>query len=91
MTVLQAWLLIGVPVLFAAIVLFTSRSQSLGTLGVLVTLAGAVAMTTVDRASGAALGVVAVLLYSTGGAGRGAVTGNDPVRGTAATTDANSA
>lgn len=92
MTVMQAWLLIGVPVLFAGIVLYTARSSVLGSLGVLVTLAGAVAMTTVDRASGVVLGVVAVLLYATGRAGRGAVLGDDPVRGRGGATraDANS-
>lgn len=80
MSTVQAWLLIGVPVLFVGVVLFTARSRALGVLGVLATLGGAVAVAAVDRASGAVLGVVAVLLYATGRAGDGAVVGADPVR-----------
>jgi hypothetical protein len=78
--VVQVWLLIGVPVLVTALALFTARSPALGPVGVLVALGGAVAIATVDRASGAVLGVIAVLLYAAGSAGRGAVTGDDPVR-----------
>ena len=80
MTVMQVWLLIGVPVLFGALALYTARSPALNALGVLVALAGAVAVTAVDRASGAVLGVLAVLLYAAGSAGRAAVVGDDPVR-----------
>ncbi|HEX6257473.1 MAG TPA: hypothetical protein VFZ70_16810 [Euzebyales bacterium] len=80
MNVLQVWLLIGVPVLFVALALFTARSPVVGSLGVLVALGGAVAVSIVDRASGAALGVIAVLMYAAGSAGRGAATGDDPVR-----------
>lgn len=90
MSTVQAWLLIGVPVVFVGVVLFTTRSRALGVLGVLVTLGGAVAMAAVDRASGAALGVVAVLLYATGRAGDGAVVGADPVRGRAGAPDTSS-
>jgi hypothetical protein len=78
--VVQVWLLVGVPVLFIALALFTARSPVLGPLGVLVALGGAVVVTTVDRASGAALGVIAVLFYAAGSAGRGAANGDDPVR-----------
>lgn len=80
MTVVQVWLLIGVPVLAIGLALFTARSRWLGALGVLVVLAGAVAVALVDRASGAVLGVVAVLMYATGTAGQGAVVGDDPVQ-----------
>jgi len=80
MSVVQVWLLIGVPVLLGAVALYTARSAALSALGVLVALAGAVAVTTVDRASGAVLGVLAVLLYAAGSAGRAAVVGDDPVR-----------
>lgn len=80
MSVVQVWLLIGVPVLFGAGALYTARSPALSALGVLVALAGAVAVTTVDRASGAVLGALAVLLYAAGSAGRAAVVGDDPVR-----------
>ena len=81
MSVVQVWLLIGVPVLFGAVALYTARSSALNALGVLLTVAGAVAVTTVDRASGAVLGVLAVLLYAAGSAGRAAAVGDDPVGG----------
>lgn len=81
MSVVQVWLLIGVPVLFGALALYTARRPALNALGVLLTLAGAIAVTTVDRASGAALGVLGVLLYAGGSAGRAAAQGDDPVRG----------
>jgi len=80
MSVVQVWLLIGVPVLVGAVALYTARSAALSALGVLVALAGAVAVTSVDRVSGAVLGVLAVLLYAAGSAGRAAVVGDDPVR-----------
>jgi hypothetical protein len=44
--VVQVWLLVGVPVLFIALALFTARSPVLGPLGVLVALGGAVVVTT---------------------------------------------
>ncbi|HSJ43477.1 MAG TPA: hypothetical protein VK923_02190 [Euzebyales bacterium] len=81
MSVVQVWLLIGVPVLLGAVALYTARSPALSALGVLLTLAAAVGVTAVDRASGAVLGVLAVLLYAAGSAGRAAVVGDDPVRG----------
>ncbi|CAN5899867.1 hypothetical protein BH23ACT10_BH23ACT10_10370 [soil metagenome] len=91
MSVVQVWLLVGVPVLVAALALFTARSSVLAPLGVLAMLAGAVAVASADRASAAVLGVIAVLLYATGGAGRAAVAGNDPVRGTGTVEETNSA
>lgn len=81
MTVVQVWLLIGIPVLLAAITLFTARSQALHALGAVVALGGAAAVAAIDQASGAVLGVFGVLLFAAGSAGRGAVTGDDPVRG----------
>jgi hypothetical protein len=80
MSVVQVWLLIGVPVLLAAFALYTARSPALNAVGVLVALAGALVVTAFDRASGAVLGVLAVLLYASGDAGRAAVDGDDPVR-----------
>ena len=79
MTVTQGWLLIGVPSLVAGVVLYTTRSPRLGAAGLLVLIAGSVALVTVDRAWGAALGAVAVLLYAAGRAGRGGAAGPDPV------------
>lgn len=80
MTIVQVWLLVGVPVLVIGLALYTARSRWLGALGVLVMLAGAIAVAPVDRASGAVLGVFAVLMYAAGTAGEGAVVGDDPVR-----------
>jgi lipoprotein signal peptidase len=80
-TTTQGWLLIGVPALLAGIVLYTMRSPRLGAIGLLVVTAGALALATVDRASGVALGAVVALLYAAGRAGGGAAAGNDPVRG----------
>jgi hypothetical protein len=79
-TTTQGWLLIGVPTLLAGIVLYTMRSPRLGAIGLLVITAGAFALATVDRASGAALGAVVALLYAAGRAGGGAAVGSDPVR-----------
>lgn len=81
MDVIQAWLLIGIPALTASLTLYTARSQVLGAVGVLVALGAAAAMATVDQASAVALGVVVVLLYAAGRAGRGGAVGDDPVRG----------
>lgn len=80
MTVTQGWLLIGIPTLVAGVVLYTTRSPRLGAVGLLVLIAGSVALVTVDRASGAALGAVPVLLYAAGRAGGGGAVGPDPVR-----------
>lgn len=91
MSVVQAWLLIGVPVLCVGVALFTARSRLLGAVGVLVMLGGAAVMAGIDRASAAVLGVVAVLLYATGRAGDGAVVGDDPVRRLRDDADAKSA
>jgi len=80
LTASQAWLLLGVPALVGGLTLYTSRWRWLGLLGMLVLLAAAVAMATVDRASAAVLGGVMVLLYAAGRGGGGAVVGDDPVR-----------
>ncbi len=80
MTVVQVWLLIGIPVLVGAIALYTARSPALGALGVLLTLGAAAGVATVDQASGMVLGIAGVLLYASGRAGHGAAVGDDPVR-----------
>jgi hypothetical protein len=79
-TVVQVWLLVGVPVLVAALALYTARSPALGALGVLLTLAAAAGVALVDQASAMVLGIVGVLLYASGRAGDGAAVGDDPVR-----------
>ena len=78
MTTTQGWMLIGVPALVLGLVLYALRSPRLGAVGLLMITAGAVALSVIDRASGAALGSVVALLYATGRAGSGAVTGDDP-------------
>lgn len=80
MSVVQVWMLIGVPTLLVGLVLYTMRSPRLGALGMLVIIAGAVAVAVVDRISAAVLGTFAVLLYAAGLAGHGAAVGDDPVR-----------
>lgn len=79
MSAMQGWLLIGVPSLVAGLVLYTSRSRWLGALGLLVLLAGTLALMTVDRVSAAILGAAVTLLYAAGRAGDGGVVGQDPV------------
>lgn len=78
MTTTQGWMLIGVPALVLGLVLYALRSPRLGAAGMLVITAGAVALSVVDRASGAALGTVVALLHAAGRAGSGAVAGDDP-------------
>lgn len=80
MTVMQAWLLLGVPAAVLSMALYTSRSRLLGTAGLLVLLGATIAMVAVDRLSAAVLGVLLALLYAAGRAGGGAVSGDDPVR-----------
>ena len=80
MTVMQVWLLIGIPALVGAATLYSTRSAALGALGVLLMLGAAAGVAVVDQASGMVLGIVGVLLYAAGRAGHGAVVGDDPVR-----------
>ena len=68
MSTLQAWLVVGIPGLIAAFALFYGRSRVRAFVGYLVLAVVFVVMMTVDRASGAAVGGLAALLY---GAGRG--------------------
>ena len=68
MSILQVWLVVGIPGLVLALALFYGRSRLRTMLGygVLLTVFGL--MLTVDRGSAAVIGGVAALLY---GAGRG--------------------
>lgn len=70
MSVLQAWLVVGVPGLILAFGLFYGRSQVRTLLGYGVLLAVFAIMLTVDRGSATVIGSVAALLYA---AGRGGV------------------
>jgi hypothetical protein len=78
-TVIQVWLLVGIPALTIALALYTARSRWLGAVGLLVLMAATVVLATADRASAAVMGVILTLLYAAGRAGGGAVGGDDPV------------
>ena len=80
MTVMQAWLLIGVPALLIGLVLYTARSPRLGALGLLVLVGATIVLATVDRISAAVMAGLLTLLYAAGRAGLGAAVGEDPVR-----------
>lgn len=69
MTILQVWLVIGVPSLVLASALFYGRSRVRTMLGYVVLLAAFAAMTVVDRASGAVIGGLIALLYAAGRGG----------------------
>ena len=66
MSVLQVWLIFGLPALLAGVMLFLAASQLLNLLGYVVLGAGFAAVTTVDRASGAIFGALLALVYATG-------------------------
>ena len=68
MSILQAWLVVGIPGLILAFALFYGRSRVRALLGYVVLAVVFGVMMTVDRGSGAAVGGLAALLY---GAGRG--------------------
>ena len=68
MSILQAWLVVGVPLLIVAFALFYGRSRIRTALGYLALLAAFGFMVTVDRGSAAVIGGLAALAY---GAGRG--------------------
>lgn len=68
MSILQAWLVVGIPGLIVAFALFYGRSRVRALLGYLVLAVVCAVMMTVDRSSAAGVGVIGALLY---GAGRG--------------------
>ena|SRR3712207_273600 len=70
MTVLQAWLVVGLPLLLAAAGLFYGRSRTKTAFGYLALLTAFGVMVTVDRASGAVIGAIAALLLSAGRGGQ---------------------
>jgi hypothetical protein len=67
-SVLQAWLIIGVPALVLGLALFLGRSRTLAWTGYVVLAAGFGGVATVHRPSAAVFGGLLALLY---GAGRG--------------------
>lgn len=77
MTVLQAWLIVGVPGLILAFSLFYGRSRVRGGLGYLALAVTFGVLVTVDRASGALVGGIAALLYGAGRGGQAESEGED--------------
>lgn len=70
LSVLQAWLLIGIPSLVIAAALYVARAPLTGILAFFVLFAGFGGMAMVHRPSAGALGGLLALLYA---AGRGGV------------------
>lgn len=75
MSVLQAWLLAGIPMLVLGMMFFVASAQWANLAGFVVLAIGFVILTSVDRASGATFGALLALLYATG-RGRGAAASN---------------
>jgi hypothetical protein len=70
MTILQAWLLIGLPSLLLGLTLFVGRSPWRAAAGYTVLLAGFAGLAVVDRTSAAVLGGLVALLLAAGRGGR---------------------
>lgn len=70
MTVLQAWLLIGLPALLLSTALFVGRSPVRAALGYVVLVAGFLGMAGVERVSAGVVGGLLALLYAAGRGGR---------------------
>ena len=69
MSILQVWLVVGVPALVLACALFYGRSRVRSALGYVVLAVAFALMLTVDRGSAAVIGGVAALLYAAGRGG----------------------
>lgn len=65
-SVLQVWLLVGIPVLAIAVALFAAPSPGRKLLGYLVLAVGFAVLAVVDGASGAVFGAILALLYAAG-------------------------
>lgn len=70
MSVLQAWLVIGIPGLVISVALFLVRSPTRALVGYGALLAAFGGMAAVDRVSGAVFGGVLALLYAAGRGGQ---------------------
>ncbi len=70
MSVVQVWLVVGIPLLALAFALFYGRSRVRTLLGYVVLLVAFGVMVSVDPASGAAIGGIAALLYAAGRGGQ---------------------
>jgi hypothetical protein len=71
MSILQVWLLFGLPALLLGGALFVGRSPWRTALGYLVLFAGFFTVAVFDRTSAAAFGGVIILLVAAGRGGRG--------------------
>lgn len=69
MSLLQAWLIIGLPGLGLGLAMFLVRSPARALVGYLAVLASFVGMAFVDRASAAVFGGLLALLYAAGRGG----------------------
>lgn len=69
MSLLQAWLVIGVPGLALGLAMFLVRSPARALAGYLAVLAAFVGMAFVDRPSAAVFGALLALLYAAGRGG----------------------
>lgn len=78
MSLLQAWLIIGVPGLALGLAMFLMRSPVRALVGYLAVLAAFVGMAFVDRPSAAIFGALLALLYA---AGRGGEMEREPREG----------
>jgi hypothetical protein len=70
MSVAVVWLVAGVPALAVAVAMFVTRSRRRALLGYLALTVGFAVVASVDRVSGAVLGLVIALLYAAGRGGR---------------------
>lgn len=77
MSILQVWLVVGIPGLVLAFSLFYGRSRVRTLFGYLVLGAVFALMLTVDRGSAAAIGGLAALLYAAGRGGEAESQGVD--------------
>lgn len=71
MTLLQAWLFIGIPAAALGLGMFIGSSRWRPLLGYLILAVGFVAMSLFHRPSGALFGVLMALLYAAGRGGSG--------------------
>lgn len=77
MTIVQVWLVAGIPLLALAFALFYGRSRVRTLLGYGVLMIAFGIVVTVDRSSAAIIGGVAALLYAAGRGGQADAHGED--------------
>lgn len=77
MSVLQAWLVVGVPALCIALGMFYGRSRIRSVVGYLVLFVAFAVMLPIDRASATLVGALTALLYAAGRGGEAESQGQD--------------